>query len=222
MNTLYIKFAADIESGFAIDDVKLSTGNGGQEIDLGGGSEPEEPATKITIPELNAMMPNSNEEKALEASYYFEAVVQNDVEGGNYSYNNLVLATENATEAGNGITLYDSNLTEPSKHDLNKGDKVKVTLLKDLAKVQNYNGLYELKGTGNWVTIEKLNETATINPVTITADKLADYQGMYVTIENVTSPEAGVWAVTNKISTHTFNVEGNALLYFAEKQQQLS
>ena len=74
------------------------------------------------------MMPNSNEEKALEASYYFEAVVQNDVEGGNYSYNNLVLATENATEAGNGITLYDSNLTEPSKHDLNKGDKVKVTL----------------------------------------------------------------------------------------------
>lgn len=217
VNTLYIKFAADIESGFAIDDVKLSTGNGGQEIDLGGGSEPEEPATKITIPELNAMMPNSNEEKALEASYYFEAVVQNDVEGGNYSYNNLVLATENATEAGNGITLYDSNLTEPSKHDLNKGDKVKVTLLKDLAKVQNYNGLYELKGTGNWVTIEKLNETATINPVTITADKLADYQGMYVTIENVTSPEAGVWAVTNKISTHTFNVEGNAFTVFCRK-----
>lgn len=35
VNTLYIKFAADIESGFAIDDVKLSTGNGGQEIDLG-------------------------------------------------------------------------------------------------------------------------------------------------------------------------------------------
>lgn len=33
--TLYIKYTADIESGFAIDDITLSTGNGGQEIDLG-------------------------------------------------------------------------------------------------------------------------------------------------------------------------------------------
>lgn len=35
VNTLYIKFAADIASVFAIDDPTLSTGNGGQEIDLG-------------------------------------------------------------------------------------------------------------------------------------------------------------------------------------------
>lgn len=35
VNTLYIKFAVDIASVFAIDDPTLSTGNGGQEIDLG-------------------------------------------------------------------------------------------------------------------------------------------------------------------------------------------
>lgn len=35
VNTLYIKFAADIAPVFAIDDPTLSTGNGGQEIDLG-------------------------------------------------------------------------------------------------------------------------------------------------------------------------------------------
>lgn len=35
VNTLYIKFAADIAFVFAIDDPTLSTGNGGQEIDLG-------------------------------------------------------------------------------------------------------------------------------------------------------------------------------------------
>lgn len=35
VNTLYIKFAADIAYVFAIDDPTLSTGNGGQEIDLG-------------------------------------------------------------------------------------------------------------------------------------------------------------------------------------------
>ena len=35
VNTLYIKFAADIASVFAIDDPTLSTGNGGQAIDLG-------------------------------------------------------------------------------------------------------------------------------------------------------------------------------------------
>lgn len=35
VNTLYIKFAADLASVFSIDDPTLSTGNGGQEIDLG-------------------------------------------------------------------------------------------------------------------------------------------------------------------------------------------
>ena len=73
------------------------------------------------------------------ADRYFEAVVQNDVEGGNYSFNNLILTTENSTAAGNGITLFGSQV-EPSTLNLNKGDKVKVTLYKGLAKTVNYNG----------------------------------------------------------------------------------
>lgn len=219
-STIYVKFVADIESGFAIDDVTLSTGNGGQEITLGGGG-PEEPATEITIPALNAMMTTSGDEKALEASYYFEAVVQNDVTGGNYSFNNLILATENATEAGNGITIYDGtkpeSLVEPSLHDLDKGDKVKITLRKSLAKVKNYNGMHELVGTGDWITIEKLTGKATITPVKITVDKLADYQGMAVTIENVTNPNSGVWTTEDNLHSHEFKAAGNDFIVFCKK-----
>lgn len=217
---LYIKFVADIESGFAIDDVALFTGNGGQEIDLGT-SGPEEPATEITISELNAMMPAGDADQVLEASYYFEAVVQNDVVGGNYSFNNLILATENATEPGNGITIYDNSstgsLVEPSTHDLDKGDKVKITLRKSLAKVKNYKGMHELVGTGDWISIEKLEGKATITPVKIAADKLADYQGMAVTIENVTNSEMGVWTTEDALHSHDFNVAGTEFIVFCKK-----
>lgn len=218
--TLYIRFAADIESGYAIDDVALFTGNGGQEIDLGT-SGPEEPATEITIPELNAMMPAGDADQALEASYYFEAVVQNDVVGGNYSFNNLILATENATEPGNGITIYDNSstgsLVEPSTHDLDKGDKVKITLRKSLAKVKNYKGMHELVGTGDWISIEKLEGKATITPVKIAANKLADYQGMAVTIENVTNSEMGVWTTEDVLHSHDFNAAGTEFIVFCKK-----
>ncbi len=37
---LYVKYAVDEASVFAIDDVRLTTGSGGTEIDLGGGDEP--------------------------------------------------------------------------------------------------------------------------------------------------------------------------------------
>lgn len=47
VNTLYIKFAADIASVFAIDDPTLSTGNGGQEIDLGN-TDPAVSTTEAT------------------------------------------------------------------------------------------------------------------------------------------------------------------------------
>ena len=79
------------------------------------------------------------------ADRYLDAVVMNDVAGGNYTFNNLILVTENATEAGNGITLYGSQV-EPSTLGLNKGDKVRVTLYKGLAKVVNYSGMYEVTG----------------------------------------------------------------------------
>ena len=217
---LYIKFTADAASVFSIDDPTLYTGNGGQEINLGDGTIPE--PTKTTIADLNKLMPSGDGEQLLDATYYFEAVVQNDVTGGNYSFNNLILAAENETEAGNGITVYDNSkpesLVEPSKHNLDIGDRVKVTLHQGLAKVKNYKGMHELVGTGNWITIEKLEGKAAITPVIITADKLIDYQGMAITISNIQNPNPGVWATANNLSTHNFNSSGTDFVVFCKKE----
>lgn len=217
--TLYIKFAADVASVFSIDDPTLTTGAGGTEVDLDGGDEPEPGEAKvITIPELNAMMTSAQTPVDETADRYFEAVVQNDVEGGNYSFNNLILTTENSTAAGNGITLFGSQV-EPSTLNLNKGDKVKVTLYKSLAKTVNYNGMFEVTGgkDDTWAKVEKIG-TAAITPATITADKLADYQGMPVIIVNATPKEAGVWASTEKISSHTFTAGSTEFTVFCKKE----
>lgn len=217
--TLYIKFAADVASVFSIDDPTLTTGAGGTEVDLEGGEEPEPGEAKvITIPELNAMMTSAQTPVDETADRYFEAVVQNDVEGGNYSFNNLILTTENSTAAGNGITLFGSQV-EPSTLNLNKGDKVKVTLYKSLAKTVNYNGMFEVTGgkDDTWAKVEKIG-TAAITPATITADKLADYQGMPVIIVNATPKEAGVWASTEKISSHTFTAGSTEFTVFCKKE----
>lgn len=218
---LYVKFSVDIASKFSLDDPTLSTGNGGDEIDLGNGGEEPEPgeAKVITIPELNAMMTPTETVVDATADRYFEAVVQNDVEGGNYSFNNLILATENATAAGNGITLYGSQV-EPTTIKVKKGDKVKVTLYKGLAKTKNFNGMFKVTGgkEDTWAKVEKLGSTATITPIVITADKLADYQGMTVTISNATPATAGIWANTSSISSHTFTAEGTDFVVFCKKE----
>lgn len=90
---LYIRFTANESSVYRLDDITLATGNGGQEVDLEGGSvvEPGE-ATAITIPELIALMPEPMSTGAVidaNADRFFEAVVQADVESGNYTTNNL-------------------------------------------------------------------------------------------------------------------------------------
>lgn len=219
VTSLYIKFKALDSSKSRVDDITLSTGNGGTIIDLEGGEEPEPGEAKvITIPELNAMMTSVQTVVDATADRYFEAVVQNDVEGGNYSFSNLILATENATTAGNGITLY-GNQVEPTSIDVKKGDKVKVTLYKGLAKTVNYNGMFEVTGgkEDTWAKVEKLGSTATITPISITADKLADYQGMTVTIQNATTTTAGVWANTSSISSHTFTAGGTEFVVFCKK-----
>lgn len=172
-------------SAFSIDDLSFTNGNGGQEVDLEGGVVPPDPgeATAITIPELIAQMTDTEAPVDANADRYLDAVVMNDVAGGNYTFNNLILATENATEAGNGITLYGSQV-EPSTLGLNKGDKVRVTLYKGLAKVENYNGMYEVTGDreATWCKVEKTGTVTSIPTATIAAADLANYQGMAVTI----------------------------------------
>lgn len=218
-STLYIKFEAKASSKFRLDDITLMTGNGGEEIDLaGGGVVPPDPdATVITIPALIAQMTTTEAPVDANADRYVDGVVMNDVAGGNYTFNNLILATEGSTAAGNGITLYGSQV-EPSTLGLNMGDKVRVTLYKGLAKVVNYNGLYEVTGAkeATWCKVEKTG-TATVAVATITPDKLASYQGMAVTIANASVAAAGIWANDTGTSPHTFSAGGADFTVFCKK-----
>lgn len=223
-STLYIKFEANISSKFRLDDITLMTGNGGEEIDLaGGGVVPPDPgeATAITIPELIAQMTDTEAPVDANADRYLDAVVMNDVAGANYTFNNLILATENATEAGNGITLYGSQV-EPSTLGLNKGDKVRVTLYKGLAKVVNDSGMYEVTGAkeATWCKVEKTGTVTSIPTATIAAADLAKYQGMAVTIANASVAQAGVWASASALSSHTFTADGANFTVFCKQSDE--
>lgn len=210
-------------SAFSIDDLSFTNGNGGQEVDLEGGVVPPDPgeATAITIPELIAQMTATAAPVDANADRYLDAVVMNDVAGANYTFNNLILATENATEAGNGITLYGSQV-EPSTLGLNKGDKVRVTLYKGLAKVVNYSGMYEVTGAKEaiWCKVEKTGTVTSIPTATIAAADLAKYQGMAVTIANASVAQAGVWASASALSSHTFTADGANFTVFCKKSDE--
>lgn len=223
VSQLSIRFTADLASAFAIDDVQLVEGSGGQEVDLEGGVVPPDPgeATAITIPELIAQMTDTEAPVDANADRYLDAVVMNDVAGANYTFNNLILATENATEAGNGITLYGSQV-EPSTLGLNKGDKVRVTLYKGLAKVVNYSGMYEVTGAkeATWCKVEKTGTVTSIPTATIAAADLAKYQGMAVTIANASVAQAGVWASASALSSHTFTADGANFTVFCKKSDE--
>lgn len=223
VSQLSIRFTADLASAFAIDDVQLVEGNGGQEVDLEGGVVPPDPgeATAITIPELIAQMTTTEAPVDANADRYLDAVVMNDVAGANYTFNNLILATENATEAGNGITLYGSQV-EPSTLGLNKGDKVRVTLYKGLAKVVNYSGMYEVTGAkeATWCKVEKTGTVTSIPTATIVAADLAKYQGMAVTIANASVAQAGVWASASALSSHTFTADGANFTVFCKQSDE--
>lgn len=210
-------------TAFSIDDLSFTNGNGGQEVDLEGGVVPPDPgeATAITIPELIAQMTTTEAPVDANADRYLDAVVMNDVAGANYTFNNLILATENATEAGNGITLYGSQV-EPSTLGLNKGDKVRVTLYKGLAKVVNYSGMYEVTGAkeATWCKVEKTGTVTSIPTATIAAADLAKYQGMAVTIANASVAQAGVWASASALSSHTFTADGANFTVFCKQSDE--
>lgn len=210
-------------SAFSIDDLSFTNGNGGQEVDLEGGVVPPDPgeAAAITIPELIAQMTTTEAPVDANADRYLDAVVMNDVAGANYTFNNLILATENATEAGNGITLYGSQV-EPSTLGLNKGDKVRVTLYKGLAKVVNYSGMYEVTGAkeATWCKVEKTGTVTSIPTATIAAADLAKYQGMAVTIANASVAQAGVWASASALSSHTFTADGANFTVFCKQSDE--
>lgn len=214
-NYLYIRFTADEESVFAIDDVTLATGQGGAEIDLGGGGDPDPtPSKAITVNELYQLAETVTGKDKLvidaENNRTLDAVVVTDAEGGNVSANNLMVMAEGATQAKNGILLFSSgkytNPKDPA-FPFKAGDKVRFTLMKGAAKVANFSNCYEVtcesSDVATWLTAEVIGKTQ-LTPVPLTSiDNLIDYQGMLVTVKNVTSPAtAGDWAV----GTTTFKV----------------
>ena len=221
---LYVKYAVDEESVFAIDDVTLAEGEGGTEIDLGeGGEEPEPtPGEAITVNELYRLAETVTGKDKLvidaENNRTLEAVVVTDVDGGNVSANNLMVMTEGATQAKNGILLFSSgqytNPKDPA-FPFKSGDKVRFTLVKGLAKVANFSNCYEVtcesSDAATWLTAEVIGK-AQLTPVPLTSiDNLIDYQGMLVTVKNVTSPAtAGNWAV----GTTTFKVGSSDLTVY--------
>ena len=221
---LYVKYAVDEASVFAIDDVTLAEGEGGTEVDLGEGSEEPEPTPGevITVNELYRLAETVTGKDKLvidaENNRTLEAVVVTDVDGGNVSANNLMVMTEGATQAKNGILLFSSgqytNPKDPA-FPFKSGDKVRFTLVKGLAKVANFSNCYEVtcesSDAATWLTAEVIGK-AQLTPVPLTSiDNLIDYQGMLVTVKNVTSPAtAGNWAV----GTTTFKVGSSDLTVY--------
>ena len=220
---LYIKFTSDLTFAHRIDDVKLFEGIGGTEVDLGNVTPPTPgEAVVITIPEIIAKLTTSQVALDTNNDRYFEAVVVTDKEGGNFNGQNLQVMTPGATTAKNGITLYGSGkYTDPYDDGFTfvKGDKVKVTLKKGEARIVSYNGLYEVTGSkdADWVEIEKIG-TETITPVVADPAKLAEYQGMVVTVKGVTAPAtAADWTTNEAFGKHTFTTSAGNMTVFVQK-----
>lgn len=220
---LYIRFISDLSSAPRVDDVKLFEGIGGTEVDLGNVTPPTPgEAVVITIPEIIAKLTTSQVALDTNNDRYFEAVVVTDKEGGNFNGQNLQVMTPGATTAKNGITLYGSGkYTDPYDDGFTfvKGDKVKVTLKKGEARIVSYNGLYEVTGSkgADWVEIEKIG-TETITPVVADPAKLAEYQGMVVTVKGVTAPAtAADWTTNEAFGKHTFTTSAGNMTVFVQK-----
>lgn len=179
-------------------------------------------AVVITIPEIIAKLTTSQVALDTNNDRYFEAVVVTDKEGGNFNGQNLQVMTPGATTAKNGITLYGSGkYTDPYDDGFTfvKGDKVKVTLKKGEARIVSYNGLYEVTGSkgADWVEIEKIG-TETITPVVVDPAKLAEYQGMVVTVTGVTAPAtAADWTTNEAFGKHTFTTSAGNMTVFVQK-----
>ncbi|MDE6139969.1 MAG: hypothetical protein K2F95_03345 [Alistipes sp.] len=182
---------------------------------------PEEPTGDITIPQIIAGMTSQQTVLDQDNDRTLIAVVTTDREGGNFTSKNLCVMTPGATEKGHGLTLYGSNpAIDPSNEafDLKAGDKIRITFKAGLARIVDYSGLYEVTGsaTDEWVSIEKLGSTE-LSPVTASAEELAQYQAMLVSIANARSAaRASEWGSTTSTRTHTFTVGTTPVTVFIQ------
>lgn len=201
---LYIRFTASESSVFRLDDISLSTGYGGQEVNLEGGATTPEEGSGTAINKI--INQQKSGQTKLTENMEFEAIVCGDPKVNNASAGTLNLMTPDATAANEGIVLYNGALNEQIQTNFSLGDKVKVSLKADKVKLGNYNGITQIT---DWeisdVTVISKNNA--VVPIQTTTDKLAEYAGMPATISNVTISEAGVWDV----KTYNF---GDLTVYF--------
>lgn len=160
VSQLSIRFTADLASVFAIDDVQLVEGNGGQEVDLEGGVVPPDPgeATAITIPELIAQMTDTEAPVDANADRYLDAVVMNDVAA--FSDSSTPMITE-VTPASVSIPAIGGNETIIVSV-ANKGENV--------LSVSGLSGLLEatVDNANNMVTVTAQPNTGAVQNQTLT------------------------------------------------------
>lgn len=212
---LYIK----IENGsnqVRYDDFQLFEGGNGELI--GKGEQPGE-LQETTIADL---VKKITPEAVAVGNYKVKGIVMTDMAAGNYSIGGFSIQTEGATQPGNGILVfkYQEKFQDASGNPLFvKGDEVEIDLSE--AQIQAYKGSEAQKDPASpacnelIVTgpdcIKKTGRTVSVEPVVITADKIADYQSMYVQIDDAESKDKSLtaWAsgtVTFKVGAQEFNV----------------
>lgn len=187
VSELSLRIASSV--GTRVDDLSVTTGAGGQEVDLPTSGVVTEP---ITIPEIVNAMTGTITVIDNDKNRTFEAVVCGDQTFHNFPIGYIYLMTPGATEAKNGVVIYAYDLDGKYK----MGDKVKVTLKAGTAKSQLYNGsVYQISGITE-ADIEVLSQNNTITPLKVTPATIQNYFGMPVAVENTTTSIGGVWQPT--------------------------
>ncbi len=175
-------------------------------------------ATAITVTDIVAMTKGDFVDET--NNRILTAVVTAAKPAGNYldnlSFGNLYLQTEGATEPGNAIAL--RNTTGFNDIEYAVGDKVEVTLVANVAKIGEYNGLKQVEGIVWEQDVKKIG-TATVNPIVISASDLvsAAYTGMLVTIKGASPTEAGVWTNGSSNKTNTLVSAGTEFSVYIDK-----
>lgn len=171
VSQLSIRFTADLASVFAIDDVQLVEGNGGQEVDLEGGVVPPDPgeATAITIPELIAQMTDTEAPVDANADRYLDAVVMNDVAAFSDSSTPMITGVTPASVSIPAIGGNETIIVSVA----NKGENVlSVSGLSGLleATVDNANNMVTVTAQPNTGAVQNQTQTIAIaggNSVTV-------------------------------------------------------
>ncbi len=184
-----------------VDDVA-----GYESPNSGSGEEPEDDFTSIPdLVTLGAAAGTTATAIGTTEDIMFEAVVNSCQNGyDNHLYGYLALQSDNATMSGNGIYLHQ---VVPTSYSRSMGDKVLVTIPKGTAEIIQVNGMNVIRPLGSdgssskakdaGITVTQ-NGDATQTPIVIGADAdLSLYQGMVVTVKDVTLAEGG----DNLIST---------------------